>query len=373
MAGLDTLVLEGEPYERGAKHGEAFADEVRNNAEFYYRYFADNGVDEATARSHAERYVSDIEGTYPEYVEELRGVADGSGVPLEEVTMISLRHTILYSAYAATDSPESGSGVRAREPTPEAEGCTSFGLEPSATANGHTYVGQNWDWKPPVEQFVMDVRREERPNAVVLTEAGNVFGKFGVNERGIGFAANGLSTPADGDHPFRKPSHIRGREIMEAERFEQALGAVITEDRPTSRNYLLGHADGEIVDLETTPDSCYYLYPEDGIVTHANHFENRAAVDSRFEEQSPDTVYRANRLRKGLSGEGQVDEETVKGALRDHFGRPKSVCRHYTERSDEFESHTNASLIMDLTDRRLLATDGPPCENEYHEYRVHGS
>jgi isopenicillin-N N-acyltransferase-like protein len=366
MTSLSSVILEGTPHKRGITHGEAFADEIEHNASFYYQYFAENGVDKQTARSHAEQYVQDIEDSYPVYAEEMKGVAKGSERPIEDVTIISLRHTILYSAYMAENDAATDESVS------EVDGCTSFGLEPSTTANEHTYVGQNWDWKSPVEVFIMDLRRDDYPNAIAMTEAGNVFGKFGVNAQGIGFAVNGLSAPSDGKHPFRKPSHIRGRQILDSERFDQALSAVISEDRPTSRNYMMGHADGEIVDIETTPDSCSYLYPENGILTHANHFEQRTTVNSQFEKQIPDTVYRAQRLRKSLSTNDKITEDTIQNGLRDHFGKPKSVCRHGDEDDEGAESLTKVSLIMDLDERRLLATGGPPCEHRYHQYSVYG-
>ncbi|MDY6818391.1 MAG: C45 family peptidase [Halobacteriales archaeon] len=359
---IEQTTLTGPPRERGIAHGEQFGDEIAHNAEFYLEYFADNGVDERTARAHADSFIERVDEYHPTYGTEMRGVAEGSDVPLEEVTLINFRHTILYSAYASEDTE----GAPDEATT---EGCTSFALSPEVTAASHTYLGQNWDWQAPVERLVMNVSNPDGPDYLALTEAGNVGGKFGLNEHGIGFVVNGLSTPADGTHPYRKPAHVRDLEILTAERLDTAIGAVIETARPTSRNYLFGRATGELVDLETTPDAVSYLTPTDGVLTHANHFEDRDGVESIFERQIPHTVSRKLRISRLFEQAGEeITESTMKEILRDHVGEPKSICRHLSD--DDSLSHTNASVIMDLDERRMLATGEPPCETRYQTFHV---
>lgn len=362
MTGLASATFSGRPYDRGVQHGERFAAEIGANAAFYLEHFADEGVPEGTAREHARRSIEGIEEYNADYAACMRGVADGSGVALEEVTLVNVRHTVLYSAYAG--GLDAG---RAREPA--VEGCTSFALEPSVTASGHTVIGQNWDWKAPVESFVMRVEPEDAPDRVVVTEAGNVGGKFGVNEHGVGFVVNGLSTPEDGRHPERKPGHVRGWEILDAGRLDEAIGPVVGSKRPTSRNYVFGHPEAGVIDIETTPDECRYVYPDGGVLTHANHFVHRDGIESTLEHRIPHTLTRQVRIRSLLRGfDGPITEEDVKGVLRDHVGYPNSLCRHTHEAAPL--SQTNASAIIDLDDRRILVTGGPPCETAFQEFRV---
>src|SRR6185295_16636529 len=67
------------------------------------------------------------------------------------------------------------------------DGCTTFGLLPSATADRHTWLGQNWDWLEGVHgrSFVLRARRNHKPGFVCLTEAGIAGGKMGINECGV--------------------------------------------------------------------------------------------------------------------------------------------------------------------------------------------
>jgi len=367
MAGLPRQSLTGGPHERGVQHGEAFADEIRHNVETYRDVFRARGIDVERARDLAAGFVPRIETENEPYATEMAGVAEGSGLPVEDVALVNVRYEVMYNAYT-----DEGAEPTEAEAASAVDGCTSYGVAPEASANGHTYVGQNWDWLPAVETFVMDVDREDGPDFLAVTEAGMVGGKFGLNERGIGYAVNGLATPGDGEDPFRKPTHVRSREILDAERLDAAIEPVIATDRPGSRNYLLGHAEGELIDLETAPEVVNYLYPEGGVLAHANHFEDRTRVESVLERQSPHSLVRGARMRRLLEREaGDIDPETLKSVLRDDFGHPKGICRYETDEADaQGDFHTKVSIVMDLTERRLLLTDGPPRDAEYREYRL---
>lgn len=367
MESLSKLVLSGAPRDRGVRHGERFADEIAENIGIYLDYFAAYGVDEDTAREQANEFIPIIRDGNEPYFEEMEGVAEGSSLPLEEVTIVNVRHTIIYSAFSNADAGElDSSAVKT-----VTDGCTSFGVRPERSATGHTVIGQNWDWLQPINSFIMDARPDEAPNLLALTEAGMVGGKFGLNEHGIGYVVNGLTTPDDGKYLDRKPSHVRGREILAADRLEGAIKPIIEGKRPCSRNYLLGHAAGEIVDIETGPDAVSYHYPEEGVLSHANHFEDRSTFDSKFEQIVPHTVCRGMRIRRLLSKMDPVDEANLKEMLRDHFDAPTGICNH-GDPDDEHPSHTKASVIMDLNDREMIAAVGPPCEHEYEHISVAG-
>ena len=56
-------------------------------------------------------------------------MAEGAGMKLEELVLITL-HEELYH----------------RGVLPAVEHCTAVGVGPPTTADGNTYVGENWDW-----------------------------------------------------------------------------------------------------------------------------------------------------------------------------------------------------------------------------------
>jgi isopenicillin-N N-acyltransferase-like protein len=367
MTEIPVAILEGETaYDRGRVHGEAFADDIRENIDTYLERFEHNGIDETTARESAAQFVPIIENANEAYAEGMRGVADGSDLPLEDVALINVRYEILFTAFSdqTTDDPSDA-------PEPDPDGCTAFGVQQEATADGHPYIGQNWDWIPQVNTFLMDIRRPDKPNALSLTEAGLVGGKFGMNEHGIGYVVNGLVSPEDGNDPYRTPSHLSHLELLDATRLSEAIGVIIGSDSPCSGNVLLGHPTGEMIDIESTPEDAYYLYPEDGVLTHANHFESESGRGS-FEQLAPHSLCRGPRMRRLLTRDaGNITEDSLKTVLRDHFNEPSSICSHIdSELPDHEIGHTNASVIMDLENRRMLLTHGPPCKTDYEEFHI---
>ena len=169
------------------------------------------------------------------------------------------------------------------------DGCTTFALMPEITADGHTWFGQNWDWLEGIHgrNFLLRVRRTSQPIFICLTEAGIVGGKMGINDRGIGLIENGLASSHDGKYPFEKPFHMRCREVLDAADYESALRPILETRRTCSANFVIGHSDGEIIDLETSPDQVAYLRPEEGIITHSNHFVAPGHGESQMEKIAP--------------------------------------------------------------------------------------
>lgn len=364
--GLERLELSGGPERRGETHGEAFADEIAANVERYLSVFEHYGADRDTVYDQAEQFADIIERENADYFAEMAGVAAGAGddVDLLDVTVLNARWEVMYSAYAEAAEGE----VEKAAP----DGCTAFGARPEFTAAGRTLVGENWDWIPEIETFLMDLQPEDGPRSLTMTEAGIVGGKIGVNEHGIGMLLNGLVAEGDGEDPFKKPYHVRFREAMLADSLHGAIQPLIEKDRACSANVLLAHEEGEMIDLELAPEIQNYLYPEDGLLTHANHFQDRDRVDSQFERIATSTLCREPRLRRLLEQQaGGLSVATAQEALRDHFGHPQSVCMHPDADDHELErDQTNVSVVMDLEKRELYATQGPPCENEYVRHEL---
>jgi isopenicillin-N N-acyltransferase-like protein len=385
MEPLERVELAGGPRERGLAHGERFAAEIERNVETYLERFAHHGVDREAVRRQAADYVPLVDDLNPAYGEEMRAVSEGSGVPLRDVALLNVRYEVIYTAWAEETQGETAADDDTRQADLAAasagtDGCTSFGLLPSATVDGNTYMGQNWDWLAPIADtiFLMDAKRSDAPDFLAMTEAGIVGAKAGVNEHGVGISVNGLISEDDGENPHRKPFHVRCREVLDAERFDEALEPILESDRPGSANFVVGHGDGEVIDVETAPEAFNCVHPEGGVLTHSNHFYDGDITQlGQSGEGSQSTLYRAERLRRALARDaetGDVDVDTVTAGLRDHFSRPASVCSHVDESKPEVEhGQTNASIVVDLTERRLLATRGPPCESEYTEYRLDSS
>ena len=364
---LPVLNLGDDPFERGLIHGHELSAMIRNNVRTYLKRFKAGGLNEDSARDESEKWIEVIKKQNEEYYIEMSGVSEGSDMPLNDIAMLNARYEITFGLFGKEANGDFDSSK-----VDTTDGCSTFGLLPETTANNHTILGQNWDWLAGIHQncVIIRINRSRGTNIIFFTEAGILGGKMGVNEHGIGLVENGLVSNHDGINQYEKPFHVRCREILDSDSFDQALRPVIETKRVCSANFVIGHADGEIINIETSPNEASYHYPEDGMITHSNHFTDTRHGPSLMERISTSTLYRANRLNRLLmKHKGNLNEELCQQALADHFGFPNAICRHPDNSLPAAkQTMTNASFVIDLNQRRMAVASGPPCSNSFNSY-----
>jgi len=368
---MPRLTVGDNAFDRGLAHGKAFSADVCANLETYLRRFEASGLPRDEALAEALRWQTAMESQNPEYAEEMLGLAKGAEQSVAAIALLNARYEIAFMIFGKDARKQENGLVPA---TDETDGCTTFGLLSEVTADGHTWLGQNWDWIAGVHQrtLVLHIRRSNKPSLVCLTEAGIVGGKMGVNECGIGLVENGLASALDGSNPYQKPFHMRCREVLDADRYADALTPIIATKRTCSANFVVGAAKGEIIDFETSPNHIVYLNPTQGIVTHSNHFLGAGHGESQMEKVSPGTLFRAARMRRLLErGKNHINVATMKAAMSDHFSAPHSLCRHPDDRqAPAKQTMTAGAVLIDLESRVMHVADGPPCTFPFYPYSL---
>lgn len=352
----------GVPRERGRQHGEIMRLEITANAEFFLSYFCGCGMKQDAMQAEAERWLFFLEQFSANYVEELQGIAEAANLPVRTIAMLNVWYEMM-------------ARLLARELVDERDivfnGCTSAGLMPEATAEGTTLLAQTIDGHAPMcgTMFIGKVPRSNKPSWLGVFEAGGAGPIAGLNDMGIGVVINGLLTRFDGRGPLTAPTKLRCRSILEEQTFDRAIREVIKGRHSTSINYLIGHAEGEMISIETSPLMKRYLYPEAGLVTHANHFEAPEESASELEQFVPSTLFRSKRFGRHLRSRlGSVDVSHVLRGLQDHFSYPASICVHPDKNTSGRQAATLAAVIVDLKKLVLFATDGPPCNAPLQQF-----
>ncbi|NVO13427.1 MAG: hypothetical protein HXX10_05260 [Rhodoplanes sp.] len=377
MSPIRCLDVGEDSFDRGLAHGRSFKDDVAANLKTYLRRFEASGLAPADALAEGARWQAAMARQNDDYVAEMKGIAAGAEQSEAAVALLNARYEVAFTLFGR-DAQKSDAQARdttiASPGIAETDGCTSFGALPEATADGHTWLGQNWDWLAGIHghTLVLRIRRSRRPSLVCLTEAGIVGGKMGVNETGIGLVENGLACDHDGRNPYQKPFHMRCREVLDADRYDDALRPVVETRRTCSANFVIGAAGGEIIDLETSPDHVCVLHPADGLITHANHFLGTGHGESQMERIGPGTLFRAARLRRLLTqANGRLGLAAFHAATSDHFGLPNGICRHPDERQPEAKrTMTAGAVLIDLDARLMHVANGPPCTHDYVPFAV---
>ena len=192
-------------------------------------------------------------------------------------------------------------------------------------------------------------------------------GLQGVNEAGIGVVINAMMSTEDGSHRYERPFRMRVRDVLNARNMHDALVGLRATNRTVSMNFIIGHEDGEAMDVEAGPDRAGFMYPEDNVLTHSNHF-CALDIDSEVARVWPSTLYRHKRLEKLIRQAQEMDVQSIRNCMSDHFSHPQSICAHIDENKEEtLQFETRNSIVIELKARKLWVTEGAPCENDYQE------
>lgn len=374
---VPVVVVSGTPGECGAGYGAAAADRIGANLAVYRRRFADQaGLDEAAVRRAGAAFRAVTAQVHPRIAAMLDGVAEGAGVPVEEVYALNARTELLYDASAQRARLAS---PQARPASPDATdgACTAVGVLGAHTANGHLLLGQNWDWHPDQrDAMVLLATRDERGFSVLTLAEAGMLAKAGLNSAGLGVCVNMLGCDRDGLDPAAPgvPYHVLLRAVLEADSLSWAIRTACRTPRNASINLLVGAAgrstaEGELIDLEVVPGDVGWLNPVDGVLTHANHLETGLAVRDTIKDSGGSSPFRSARARRLLAESAaarKVTESDLAEVFRDHASFPSAICRHVDERDALLErSETVYSIMIDLDERTLGLAAGPPCEHDY--------
>jgi isopenicillin-N N-acyltransferase like protein len=350
---LPLIDITGSPRERGRAYGDQARQQIRASLAYYQEAMNGRPLSWEQAIRRAAQWRPVVEGFAPDLLEEVTGIAEGAGLAEAEILALNARSELLAAAAGR-------------------EECTSYALTPVASGDGHAYCGQNWDWRAGAQQSVimLRVRAPGKPTVIMQIEAGQV-GRQGANSAGIGLNANGLKSPPISGLGVPQP-FIR-RRVLEATTFPAALQVIFSVRQHIAANLLLTHRDGFAINLETTPGRHGWLYPDDGVLVHGNHFQAflPAPMAATYRPSSADSLYRVPRLAAALRvARDEVSPAGVRKAiaagLRDHFGQPESVCCHPDNTEPAVDRwQTVSSSIVDLTTGEYLVAAGPPCGAEY--------
>jgi isopenicillin-N N-acyltransferase-like protein len=362
--------LAGSPRERGRTHGKAVPDRIKRGAKMYAESLQKTGVEWKELERRAEAMVPAIEHFDPTYIEEMRGIAEGSGEPFAAVILMNARTEMVAAARRQ----------KANQHFPD--GCTAALALPEASADGALLHGQNWDWRAECAEtsVVLRIRRDDGPDILTFTEAGGL-ARSGLNSAGIGLTANALECERDYARGTGVPLPFIRRKVLESEFLAQAVHAIVSTPKSGSNHMAVSHATehgGEGFGFECAPDETFWLAPERGLYVHANHWvsdSGRARVKDTGLAETPCSIYRDKRVRDQLSrdlapGHGKLTLEEFRAAFFDDWNAPWSVCRPPRPNTRGVMTATTAMILMRPGEGHLEACPMPALNKEFTTYTL---
>ncbi|EDU42474.1 isopenicillin N acyltransferase [Pyrenophora tritici-repentis Pt-1C-BFP] len=332
----------GTPYQIGHHHGTSASLQIHRTIEFYACLFLKNCKKRwPEVLEHAAVFEQTAREKWPRYHEEMRGVADGAGVGLLDIVAVNVRTEINFG----------------------------LGLDGEGDAMGWTtsermWLGQNWDWMPDQQQnlVITKITQEDKPTILQVTEAG-IIGKIGFNSAGVGTLFNAIKVI--GVDPTRMPAHFGLRMALESSSVEDAVRQLEEFGMASSAHILLGDRT-TCLGLEFTKSTFAHVRPDKrGRVIYTNHL-----LGEHPGETETDTVWLKDSLtRMETMGEnvGKLDAkeepswEEISVLFEDEQNTPFSINRIATEES---ESETLFSIVMDLKSKKAVLRMGRPTEVE---------
>ena len=299
----------------------------------------------------SQLYLTYSRAAYPQFVEELEGIAEGAGLPFEQVFL-----EMCEELWPTPERHGNVSGV--------SKGCTDFAARGRATADGSTLLAHTNDLAPEAEEdlVILRVQAGDEPEFLAVTVDGLGF-SAGLNAVGISITGNEV---ACNDIRPGVPRLLIVRAILAARRLGEAMGACLLPQRASSYNNIIADPNGEIYSMEGSATDCEPIYIDDDILAHANHYISSPM--RRFEahrNRISNSVIRYNRAMRLLrENYGRLSPELFQQLLADHVNYPASICKH------KGRTVTVFSMIINLNERRVWIGRGRPCETQWCEHSL---
>jgi isopenicillin-N N-acyltransferase-like protein len=347
--------ISGSHREMGCQIGEATRPQVQHSIENARKLLADAyqylELTWEGAKIQARKYLPFVQERYPQYVEEMMGIADGGNVALEDVVVLNVMEAVTTDALHLTR-------------------CTSMAVNDERTADGHILAAHNEDWVPEDEDdvYVIYARPDDEPPFLAMNYGG-LLPNIGLNAYGI---AQLIDSVYPNDSRIGIPRVVVGRAVLAAKTLADAIRKATVPHRAAGYNHLLVHESGEIYSVEVSARRFDVLYAEDGYMVHTNHYMTTKMKE--IEDEPEELISSRVRYFRALRLLHQSEVHTIKtlqAIQKDHVNFSNSICNHAVDDHDPLDREkTINAMVFDLTAREMHIAWGNPCQNPYHTYHL---
>lgn len=368
-APLPVLQVRGSHEDLGRAMGQFRVTQIKRSVSSAQAALWEADVSRAALVEQISPYVEATERIYPQYMRELRAMAEGAEVPFEVLFRLNC-----YESRPQGTPPGSVAGpspvfaappvakqVSVKDPgvlagTPAPDGCTSM----VSRGAGTVIVGHTEDSSPEAVDgiYLVDATVEDGEEVgrfMALNYSNTVPGcAAAINRHGLLVMIDALPDP---DRRVGASRHVVSRALLDAESIDEAIHILRETERGGGWNYLLVQGD-RFANAETTATRVVITTSDDeGAYAHANHYlSEEIAADAG--EPRANSLSRLTRARQ-LVAAGMTLEE-MKGAISDREGFPDSICR----------DRTIAALVADAGAKTIEVCWGEPENATWSRYSL---
>jgi isopenicillin-N N-acyltransferase-like protein len=347
-------VIAGKPRERGKSYGQKFKDAIHAflDKELHKAYAKHSSKEEQLR--YAGQCTKAIKEYAPTILDEMEGIAEGTGLRLEDIVNISLHEEI-------------GKGA-----LPKIDHCTALAAGPPDTRDGNVYVGQNWDWMQSVfglSQMLL-WKRSEGPSLLAYSYPGLWVGA-GLNSAGIALCWTwgekmGIKAPRVGI-----PSYVLLTQML----YQDTLKGALEEARRTKHAgwfcFVLADSKGQIANVDGTPEKLI-------IETPKGHTARASYACKEILGATP-MLGQCRRMYDLLADKkGKLDRVELQSLFADHKEMTKAsgewdglICKHpgFKRGNAGAGGYTVDSMLFNCSTKEAHVSRGPGCSGRWQTFR----
>jgi hypothetical protein len=235
----DAVVVAGGARERGRMYGRLFAVGIREFLEReVYRPFEGAVAKKDELLRYAAACFGVVRAECPVIADELEGMAESTGLRLEEQVLLTL-HEELYH----------------RGVLPRVSHCTAVAVGPPETAR-QTFVGQTWDWMQSVvgKSSLLEWRRDDGPSVLAYAFPGLWVGA-GVNSAGLALCWTSAELGKPKQIPrVGLPAYVLLAHLLYQPSLDAAIEFAKRDRHAGWFTFVMADASGRIVNIEGSPE-----------------------------------------------------------------------------------------------------------------------
>lgn len=285
-----------------------------------------------------KQIIGATEKHFPQYVDELLGMAEGSGIDFNTLFAAGCEDDLVYN-------------------------CTSV-----AGFSREGYIlGHNEDWlRDHINSlYICRIKQKNKPDSISLSYVGHLPGfSIGLNSASCVYTGNSIH--AKGVNKKGIPLQFLIRSFLDVKKYGELIKLYSMRNKMIGENSLVIFKD-RIFDAEILPKG-YALIKGGNYLAHTNHLIS-SRVKSQEKCHSRDSAWRLERANELLKN-NEFSFELVKKILSDHKHRPFSICCHEFEKKGAEPYSTIGSVIVKVDKKEFYVAHGNPCKAGYKKYKL---
>jgi len=366
---IPIIKVQGNPFDMGYSYGRQCRNLVQMTAERWWTVFlALPRVGKKRLEREVEHYKEVIEREIgEEYLEEMRGLAEGSDLDFEEILLINCSWDLLLTL-----------------PTPEAHvsymsACSSFAAWGKAVSEGNVICGHNDDGARYRDQFlVLLIAQPEKGNTFATPIVPGYLGYHSmVNDKGFVHLETALENGCPSkEFSYNLPMWILLRYLAQySDGTKEATDKLLKFSPSTPLSFLFSDKNSEIQLIQATSKHNIAIEPVTNFTVLTNHALSENIKNYLLMREHPSsTDYRYQTIKKHIEdSKGAINLTGAKRIMGSHFDSScgkinpgaNTPCNHR-----EYEGElagTVRSIVVRISDNSVSGevSLGNPCNGEW--------